>query len=256
MLLRIAQGDAYCAATEYLKFPRDQQVKDYALRFEGFGQHPKHKDLKPGMYTDDTQMSVAVAEVLIDGPPYTREKFAEAFVRCFQRDPRKGYSQGFQVFLEQTKTGSEFIEKIRPDSDKNGAAMRAVPLGVLKTPREVLEVAEIQAKLTHDTPDGILSAQAVALMSHFALHHFERLENVGGYLANHLPAFFSKVLVWNEGLPVTGPRVGIKTALAVMRLLQTEKTLKDVLKQILFGAIGDVLAAEQLLPGPSRQPWA
>lgn len=249
MLLRIAQGDAFCAATEYLKFPRDQAVKDQALRFQRFGQHPKHLDLKPGMYSDDTQMSVAVAEVLISGRPFTREKFADAFVRCFKRDERKGYSGAFQEFLERVNSGEEFLAKIHPNSDKNGAAMRAVPIGVLPTIEEVLQVAELQAKLTHDTPDGILSAQAVALMSHYALYESEEGEGrLGLYLIDHLPEFPKNMLLW-AGDPVVGPRVGIKTALAVLHLLITHSPkqntpLVSILKQIIeWGGDTDSVAA-------------
>jgi ADP-ribosylglycohydrolase len=250
MLLRIAQGDAFCAATEYLEFPRDQAVKDEALRFRKFGQNPKHLDLKPGWYTDDTQMSCAVAEVLISGQPYTREKFTDAFVRCFKRDERKGYSQGFQVFLESISSGEEFLAKINPDSDKNGAAMRAVPLGVLPTVEEVLAVAEVQAKLTHDTPDGILSAQAVALMSHYALYEEDSLADLVAYVEAHLPRFFevSETIPWNSLVsscePVTGPRVGMKTAMAVMDLLLEERDLMGVLQRTIeWGGDTDSVAA-------------
>jgi len=246
MLLRIAQGDAYGLATEYLKFPRDQAIKDQALRFQRFGQHPTHS-LRPGQYSDDTQMSIAVAEVLISGRPFTREKFADAFVRCFKRDERKGYSGAFQTFLESIKSGEEFLAKIQPNSDKNGAAMRAVPIGVLPTPEEVLQVAEVQAKLTHDTPDGILSAQAVALMSHYALYKGEE-GGLGEYLIKRLPEFPKQILLW-AGEPVTGPRVGIKTALAVLHLLITHSPKQDtpllsILKQIIeWGGDTDSVAA-------------
>ncbi len=247
MLLRIAQGDAFCAATEYLKFPRDQAVRDQALRFQRFGQHPKHLELKPGWYTDDTQMACAVAEVLISGRPFTREKFADAFVRCFKRDERKGYSGAFQTFLEKVNSGEEFLAKIQPNSDKNGAAMRAVPIGVLPTPEEVLAVAELQAKLTHDTPDGILSAQAVALMSHYALYEGEE-GGLGEYLIKNLPEFPKTMLLW-AGDPVVGPRVGIKTALAVLHLLITHSPkqntpLVSILRQIIeWGGDTDSVAA-------------
>ena len=30
-------------------------------------QHPRHRGTKPGMYTDDTQMSLAIAEALVAG---------------------------------------------------------------------------------------------------------------------------------------------------------------------------------------------
>jgi hypothetical protein len=65
MLVRIAQGDAYGMATEYIKLPRDQATQDQALEFTKYVANPKH-NLRPGQYTDDTQMSLAVPEVWHD----------------------------------------------------------------------------------------------------------------------------------------------------------------------------------------------
>lgn len=246
MLLRIAQGDAYCLATEYIEFPRDKATQEEALRFEKYGRHPTHHQTV-GCYSDDTQMSCAVAEVLLSGRPFTREKFADAFVRCFKRDERKGYSRMFQEFLETVQSGEEFLAKINPNSDKNGAAMRAVPIGVLPTVEEVLQVAELQAKLTHDTPDGILSAQAVALMSHFALYEESGFLALNRYFKTYLPELgpISR-RVWPNfpGGQVTGPRVGVKTVMAVAELLMSKETLMGILERtIQWGGDTDSVAA-------------
>ncbi|MBI3632145.1 MAG: ADP-ribosylglycohydrolase family protein [Candidatus Vogelbacteria bacterium] len=172
MLLYIGIGDAYAMATEYIKLPRDQALLNEVLKFEKYHQHPTHLDVLPGYYTDDTEMSVANALVLIENePPYTPLMFANAWVREFVRGGmRKGYSRKFQEFLERTKTGAEFLANVNPNSNKNGAAMRAVPFGVLRTVPEVLEVSTMQAKITHNTPEGLFSARVVALMSHYALY--------------------------------------------------------------------------------------
>ncbi len=228
MLLSTAQGDAYAAETEYID---DQEIIDHALLFKSYGMHPTHKGTG-GRYTDDTQMALGVSEVLIDGT-FTKEAFAEAFVRCFRRDQRPGYARGFQAFLERTQTGAEFLANIRPTSDKNGAAMRSVPLGVLPDVKEVLRVASLQAALTHNTPDGILSSQAVALMSHFALYtdgDFDR--DMGAYLDEHLPAFTPYAIEGGKLWPfrVVPPRVGIRTVQAVYCLLQDGNDMLDIMR--------------------------
>jgi ADP-ribosylglycohydrolase len=243
MLVRIAQGDAYGMACEYIKFPRDQEVHDQALRFERYGRHPIHK-LAPGQYTDDTQMSVAVSEVLLElnvpdplAPDRTwnlREvadamklKFAEAFVRCFKRDRRDGYARHFQAFLETVKDGQDFIQRIHPDSDKNGACMRAVPLGILPTEAQVEFAAGEQAQLTHDTEGGRGSAMIVALMSHFALYSEEPLSKVPDFIRKYFCISSGGLPLW-DGSPVVGPDVGMKTARAVMTLLATQSSLLDI----------------------------
>ena len=240
MLLRIGQADAYCAATEYLK-SHETSVRDEALQFRRYLKHPRHKDTG-GRFTDDTQMSIAVTEVLLSGN-FTREAFAHEFVATFKRDPRDGYARGFQAFLESVVDGPDFLARIRPDSDKNGAAMRAVPIGVLPDPKQVLDVAEVQARVTHDTPDGVLSAQAVALMSHFALHVDEPLGHGAAdwhapmveFLDRHLPAFLPTFSTMGPTFPVKAPRVGVRTAQAVFILLSECKSLMEILERVIQG---------------------
>jgi len=246
MLLRIAQGDAYCMATEYIKLPRNQGVHDAALSFTRYLEHPTHS-LKPGQYTDDTQMSVAVAETLLTSDT-SREAFADSFVRCYKRDRRDGYARSFQQFLDTVNTGGEFLSKIHPTSDKNGAAMRSVPIGALKSPEEVVRVAEIQAKITHDTPGGILSSQIVALTSHFALYSGSPMEPspVAAFLSIMLPTKLPQIATllprWSG--PVTGPDVGMNTAHAVFDLVTSGLSLMDILRQTIeWGGDTDSVAA-------------
>ncbi|MBI2482885.1 ADP-ribosylglycohydrolase family protein [Candidatus Uhrbacteria bacterium] len=233
LLLRIAQGDAYGAGFEYVK--RENRVHWAKHRMDRYVRHPTHNCC--GDYTDDTQMSIAVAEVLLAGPPFTREAFADAFVRCFKRDERDGYARGFQGFLESVQDGREFLARIRPDSDKNGAMMRAVPIGVLPRLDWVLEVAELQAKITHDTFDGIRSAQAAALLAHRALWTDTPLDQL---CTNSVLAMFSGR--WRgevRGDRQRGLSVARATAHAVYDLVAHSTTLREVFQRgTAFG--GDV----------------
>ncbi len=253
MLYYIAIGDAYCLATEYIKSPRDDELRAKALRFEKYLKHPTH-GIRPGVYSDDTQMSAANAEVLIENDSFRSIQFANKWVQVFHRDPRDAYSRGFQRFLETTKTGKEFIINIDPSSNKNGGAMRSVPFGVLKTPEEVLAAATLQCKLTHDTPGGLFGSQAVALMSHFFLYAPMKANytNLREFLFDNMKPTIREVMelgviedVFNswDGR-VQGPEVGINTALAVFQLVTYCKTLKEVLRQTIeWGGDTDSVAA-------------
>lgn len=237
MLLRIAQGDAYGMAVEYIK-PESEHVRERALKFEGFGRHPVHR-LEPGQYTDDTQMSIAVAEVLL-GKDRSTEEFAHAFVRCFKRDPREGYARGFQGLLESVSDGDELRRTIKNDSDKNGAAMRAVPIGVLPKPADVVDVAVRQAKITHDTIGGIRSAVLVAMMSHYALYEQAPFSEFPSWVYEHAKTTLG---LWKGG-PVEGPGVGLKTADAVFTLVATQPSLLKIAETAIRwgGDVDSVLA--------------
>jgi ADP-ribosylglycohydrolase len=182
MLLELAIGDAYGAGFEYAP---DHVVRQHNT-VANYVQHPRHK-MPPGSYTDDTQMSLAIAEALIAGEPWTAENLANRFVDVYARDPRPGYSTRFYDLLQRVHSGTELLAVIEPESDRSGAAMRAAPLGVLPTVGEVRERCRIQAAITHNTPDGIDAATAAALMPHYFLYGLGPKSQLGIFIERHVP---------------------------------------------------------------------
>ncbi len=249
MLVRIAEADAFAMAVEYVDRGRHPTLVDEALRLERYLAHPTHHKIAAGQYTDDTQMSIAVTEVLLaERDPSTRD-FSDAFYRCFARDPRYGYSRAFQALLEEVKSADELARRLQPHSDKNGAAMRAVPLGVLGDPARVVELARRQAVVTHDTAGGVHSATAVALMSHFALHDAGGFEGLHAFCVRYVPAFGPFSQRWHG--PVGDPNndrlglgVGMCTAWAVHTLLVEEPSLAQMMRRLIeWGGDTDSVAA-------------
>lgn len=182
MLVELAIGDAYGAGFEYV----DDRIVREKNDLSAYIQHPRHS-IKPGCYTDDTQMSVAVAEAIVSDDPWTRETLAQRFVTAFRRDPREGYSGLFYAFLQEVQDGTDFLARMRPDSDKSGAAMRAGPIGVFRPVAEVIRRATLQASLTHNTPGGIHAAVAAALMTHYFLYRIGKKADLGAFLASQVP---------------------------------------------------------------------
>lgn len=187
MLLELAIGDAYGAGFEYTN--RDFIKQHNTL--ERYVHHPRHKAIKPGMYTDDSQMTIAVVEAMLSGEDWTPLLLANKFVECFKRDQRTGYASGFYGFLLKVKDGQDFLANIRPTSDKSGGAMRAAPLGVYADISEVLEKCQVQAVVTHNTPAGIHAAQAAALMAHYFLHQRGPLADLPAFIEAHVPGDWS-----------------------------------------------------------------
>ena len=112
-------------------------------------------------YTDDTVMSIAIAEALIGaGPEGTESEIKRAAVEAMQdwghRYPDAGYGGRFRGWL------------CAPDpkpynSWGNGSAMRVSPAGWLYDSMErTREVARWTAEVTHNHPEGIKGAEATA----------------------------------------------------------------------------------------------
>jgi len=177
LLLELAIGDAYGAGFEYADAEMIHRRNDLSC----YVQHPRHH-IRPGSYTDDTQMSLAIAEAIVAGEPWTPTMLARRFVEVFKRDPREGYATGFFHFLLNVRDDEQFLREINPTSDKSGAAMRAAPIGIYPTLSLVIERCTMQAALTHNTPDGIHAAVAAALMTHYFLYRLGPKKELGSFL--------------------------------------------------------------------------
>ena len=233
MLVELAIGDAYAAAFEFVdgELTRDHRLGDYA-------RHPRHEG-EPGRYTDDTQMSIAVAELIVSRAPFTRENLADGFVQAFQRDRRTGYARGFYEFLTGVKDGADFLARIRPSSDKNGGAMRAVPVGVFARVEDVVEKSALQARLTHDTTEGATAAVAVSLMAHFFLYRRGERQDLPAFLESHAPG-----PPWAERWSGQVDVKGYSATRAALRIVLEHDRLSAMLEQaVRFGGDTDTVAA-------------
>ena len=165
MLLEIAIGDAYGAGFEFVE---EDIIKKYNKLDSYYDS--RIDNIRAGQYTDDTQMSLAIAELLLEEKEWTKENITEYFLKVFNRDKRQGYAKGFYNFLIENNDIEDFLNNINPESVRNGAAMRSVPLSYIKNKNELKEKAKIQASITHNTHEGIVSSQSVALIGHYFLY--------------------------------------------------------------------------------------
>ncbi len=102
-------------------------------------------------FTDDTVLTVALAESILSGLDYT-----STIQDYFHLYPDAGYGSAFYLWaLSGTRQPY--------NSWGNGSAMRVSPVGfAYDTLEEVLERAQASAEVTHNHPEGIKGAQAVA----------------------------------------------------------------------------------------------
>ena len=118
---------------------------------------------KRSKYTDDTILTVAIMDWLMSDASLSWNVLEQKIVTYAKTSKRFiGQSRCFSnVFVEWIK--DENREKGRV-SASNGAVMRVTPVGWFFNDIETIEkVAEIQASLTHNHPDPICGAKAVAV---------------------------------------------------------------------------------------------
>jgi ADP-ribosylglycohydrolase len=102
-------------------------------------------------FTDDTVLTVAVADCILHGKDYARTIWEYG-----NRYPGRGYGGRFRDWLAS--------KDLKPyNSFGNGSAMRVSPVGfAFDTLDETLAEARRSAEVTHSHPEGIKGAQAVA----------------------------------------------------------------------------------------------
>ena len=105
------------------------------------------------IFTDDTVLSVAVAEVLLSDSSSDYDNTFRQFYRLY---PDHGYGYGFSRWV-MTDSKEPY------NSYGNGSAMRVNPVGwAFDSLPEVLLEAKKSAMVTHNHVEGIKGAQAVA----------------------------------------------------------------------------------------------
>lgn len=250
MLVEAAVGDAYGACFEFA----DADFVAVHNSLSGYVQHPTHLDLRPGCYTDDTQMTIAIAEQQASGRPWTARELADTFVETFHRDQRVGYSRGFYALLLQAHDGQHLLDMIDPGSERSGAAMRAGPIGLVPEPLDVLHRAEVQARITHDTPAGVEAAQAAALAVHYCHYDLGPVSRIGTWINDRLLAADGAGgwnLAWSGGWVGASGRMSVRAALTAVA---AGGTLSQILRKCV-AFTGDVdTVATIALAAASRSP--
>ncbi len=108
--------------------------------------------------TDDSILTIATADWLLHGGEVSHyySRYAKEYPY-----PMGGYGTAFKAWVIKVERQGVYEPY---NSCGNGSAMRVSPIGwAFATEEEVLQVAEISASCTHNHPEGIKGAQAVAL---------------------------------------------------------------------------------------------
>jgi poly(ADP-ribose) glycohydrolase ARH3 len=117
--------------------------------------------------TDDTHMSIGVAQVLCEKGAIDEDSLIQAFARNY--DPKRGYGQGMRRLLEAALLNEDWRDvaasQFPGGSYGNGGAMRVAPVGLFfhDDLDRVWEEAGRSAVVTHRHPLGIEGAQLLAV---------------------------------------------------------------------------------------------
>jgi poly(ADP-ribose) glycohydrolase ARH3 len=173
-------------------------------RFEGSAGFPIATELGR-RYTDDTAMTIGVAESLIEHKGYDYWSMADRFIKNYEREPWRRYGSGppriFRM-MQSGRTGFGMLDRdlFPGGSFGNGAAMRVAPVGLLyhDDPRQLREVAYHTAGITHSNELALegaaVQACAVALATLADPQNVNRKEFLGALRMFTLPGPYQEKL--------------------------------------------------------------
>lgn len=186
-LLGCAVGDILGANLEFKSRAEIQAQHGIVRDFLGSEKRPL------GMFTDDTEMTLALAEGLVCFNGIDARSCAEHYAFLWANHPRRGYGPSAYQSLEALNTGADYRATgrlVHPDgSYGNGGAMRIAPVGLaFRHADDVVMMDAVKAALlcTHVHPEAIDAAfvQAYAI---------GRLATANRTWSRHMGAFIDEL---------------------------------------------------------------
>lgn len=207
-------------------------------------------------YTDDSVMTMAVADWLLKDPEHTYQGLEDTMVR-FAREypcPMGGYGTGFYFWLFHPAGLNPFDGKYGDapyesrtgrhpyGSFGNGSAMRVSAVGwFFDTLEETERVAAISAAITHNHPEGIKGAQATAAAIYLARTGKSKaeikdyIEQTYGYDLHKSWEYWHPLYEWEDSCQGTVPQ-------AIISFLDSTDFEDAIRKAVSLGGDSDTLA--------------
>ncbi len=168
ILFGLALGDALGYPTEFLSLA---QIRDR------YGPDGIQEPPDPALYSDDTQMTLAVTEAVLDaGPDAELDVLMDAVGQRFRQwahSPENNRAPGKTCMtgIARYESGLHWSEAGLVDSKGCGSAMRVATLGYLyqHDPERLKAVAIATSQITHRHPTALAAAVAAAYLVKLAL---------------------------------------------------------------------------------------
>jgi ADP-ribosylglycohydrolase len=169
-----AEGPKHHSEPLITEFLPSRGVAPFVVPVAELGRSESEPPLAAGQWTDDTQLTLALAQTLIDEQGlFVPEAWAHKLVQWLNAAPRGAGLSSLQAAFELRTGDLNWDEAADPDGGGVGAATRVAPVALWapQDPERRNRVAVMQAQVTHGHPDaqaaalGIAEAVALALTS-------------------------------------------------------------------------------------------
>jgi ADP-ribosylglycohydrolase len=167
MLIGLALGDALGRPVEFMAFPAIKAT---------YGPTGIQAPPDPALYTDDTQMTVALAEGLVEAGDQDLDSLMRAVGHHFvtwRHSPENDRAPGATCLrgIDRFEAGQPWSESGIAESKGCGSAMRVAPIGYLyqHDPARLRDVARASSLITHGHPAALAASVGAASLVRLAL---------------------------------------------------------------------------------------
>lgn len=193
------------------------------------------KVLKSMTYTDDTILSLAIAKWLMDDPEHSKDSLIDLFRHFANRYQTYSFGRKFQEWVKSS-------DRAPYGAGSNGSAMRVAPVAwYAHSLDECLALAKTTAEVTHNSPEGIRGAQAVAAAIYL---------NRTGSSKDEIRSYISQTFGYNldRTTDEIRPHYAFETACdksvpeSIICFLEAESFMDAVIRAISLGGDTDTMA--------------
>lgn len=252
-LYGVAVGDALGATLEFMG--RDIVEERYGVLTDIIG--GGWLKLTPGEWTDDTEMTLAVAEGIARAPHDPINTIGEEFLRWYKTGPKDVGTTCAAVF-NKVRRGLSWhqaacqLHAETAHTAGNGALMRTLPVALAYPKLEdVVEKARQIAQMTHWDERAALTCQLYCLAAYFLTageDFHQSLDSARLYLTQHLKNIEPFVPMWTElTCKMSKPEptgYTVDTLACALWALQSTCTLEEaVISAVNLGGDADTVGA-------------
>lgn len=227
VLVGTAIGDALGVPFESMLVNNKELIDWDGKSFHGSRYH----QLLPGQYSDDTQMSIMVAESLITNKGFNPDDLAVRYVDWIASGRARGYGRTTLMAVQNLISGKHWSESGIAGSYGNGTAMRAAPFGIYfrNDLQSLVAICKIDSAITHASEDAEAGSIAIALAAAHAVNN--DTEDLLERISEKLPDSKVKSLVYSLGSLINSDNISPQQAL---RVLGTKANVRETVPAALY----------------------
>lgn len=191
----------------------------------------EHHKLLPGQYSDDTQMSLMVAESLIENHGFNPDDLSVRYMDWLVSGRARGYGKTTLMAVQNLQNGKHWSESGIAGSTGNGTAMRAAPFGVYfrNDLYSLVNICKIDSAITHASEEAEAGSIAVALAAAYAVN--DDLDNLLEKIWEKLPDSKVKSTIYSLDSLISSEYI---TPPQALRVLGTKADVRETVPSALY----------------------